>query len=74
MKSLFSSKIGKNRPNFSGMQVRLLSLGATVHSVIYPGEGPEEDRDVVLGFDKVDNIILPININTIIILPIITQF
>ena len=35
------------------MQVRLLSLGATVHSVIYPGEEEEEARDVVLGFDKV---------------------
>ena len=35
------------------MQVRLLSLGATVHSVIYPGEGAEEARDVVMGFDKV---------------------
>lgn len=35
------------------MQVRLLSLGATVHSVIYPGEEEEEGRDVVLGFDKV---------------------
>jgi len=36
----------------SSLQVRLLSLGATVHSVIYPGEGAEEARDVVLGFDK----------------------
>jgi len=34
------------------LQVRLLSLGATVHSVIYPGEEEEEARDVVLGFDK----------------------
>jgi len=34
------------------LQVRLLSLGATVHSVIYPWQGPEQDRDVVLGFDK----------------------
>lgn len=34
------------------LQVRLLSLGATVHSVIYPGEGAEEARDVVMGFDK----------------------
>ena len=40
------------------MQVRLLSLGATVHSVIYPGEGAEEARDVVMGFDKVSKIIL----------------
>ena len=40
------------------MQVCLLSLGATVHSVIYPGEGAEEARDVVMGFDKVSKIIL----------------
>ena len=34
------------------LEVHLLSLGATIHSVIYPGA--EEDlatRDVVLGFD-----------------------
>ena len=34
-------------------QVHLLSLGATIHSVIYPGA--EEDlpsRDVILGFDS----------------------
>ena len=44
------------------MQVRLLSLGATVHSVIYPGEGAEEARDVVMGFDKVSKIILDIHL------------
>ena len=43
----------KKKKRRGSIQVRLLSLGATVHSVIYPGEGAEEARDVVLGFDKV---------------------
>jgi len=34
------------------LKVRLLSLGATIHSVIYPGDSPEETRDVVMGFDQ----------------------
>ena len=33
------------------LEVHLLSLGATIHSVIYP-QGPEQTRDVVLGFDS----------------------
>ena len=32
-----------------------------MHSVIYPGEGSEEDRDVVVGFDKVRCSMLMLN-------------
>ena len=34
-------------------KVGLLSLGATIQSVVYPGVGEEKDRDVILGFDEV---------------------
>ena len=37
----------------TGFKVRLLSLGATLQSVLYPGEEEESERDVVLGFDDV---------------------
>ena len=37
----------------AGYKVRLLSLGATIQSVVYPGPGEETGRDVVLGFDDV---------------------
>ena len=37
----------------AGFKVGLLSLGATIHSVVYPGGGEEKDRDVILGFDQV---------------------
>ena len=37
----------------AGFKVGLLSLGATIHSLVYPGGGEEKDRDVVLGFDQV---------------------
>ena len=32
------------------LEVHLLSLGATVHSVLYPGAEADTGRDVVLGF------------------------
>ncbi len=35
-------------------QVKLLSLGATIHSLEFPGQdNQEDDRDVILGFDHV---------------------
>ena len=37
----------------AGFKVALLSLGATIQSLVYPGPGEEKDRDVVLGFDQV---------------------
>ena len=37
----------------TGFKVRLLSLGATLQSVLYPGQEEESERDVVLGFDDV---------------------
>ena len=37
----------------AGFQVGLLSLGATIRSVVYPGDGEEKGRDVILGFDQV---------------------
>ena len=37
----------------AGFKVGLLSLGATIHSLVYPGAGEEKDRDVILGFDEV---------------------
>ena len=37
----------------TGFKVRLVSLGATLQSVLYPGSGEEKGRDVILGFDEV---------------------
>ena len=33
------------------LKVHLLSLGATIHKVIYPGDEGDSGRDVILGFD-----------------------
>jgi len=33
------------------LEVHLLSLGATIHKVIYPGDEGDSGRDVILGFD-----------------------
>ncbi len=49
--------ISRTHTKFRGVlitQVKLLSLGATIHSLEFPGQdNQEDDRDVILGFDHV---------------------